>query len=72
LRLCLAKEVPRIGEKNSFQLIEIIMKFSWKEICGKEAVAKLNTNPRRGLQYPPHIYLSGCLPTYFCGFSKER
>jgi hypothetical protein len=36
--------------------------FSWKEIRGKEAVAKLNTILRRGLQYSAlHFFLGGWL-----------
>jgi hypothetical protein len=45
------------------------MTFYWKEIWGKEAVAKLNTIPRRGLQYSPLIFFwAVCLPIYFYGF----
>jgi hypothetical protein len=46
------------------------MIFYWKEIWGKEAVAKLNTIPRRGLQYSPLIFFwAGCFPIYFYGLS---
>jgi hypothetical protein len=33
-----------------------MMTFYWKEICGEEAVAKLNTILRRVLQYPARIF----------------
>jgi hypothetical protein len=32
------------------------MTFYWKEICGEEAVAKVNTIPGRGLQYSALIF----------------
>jgi hypothetical protein len=47
----------------------IIMKFYWKEMCGKGAVAKLNTILRRELQYSPFIvFWANCLAIYFYGF----
>jgi hypothetical protein len=45
------------------------MTFYWKEISGKEAVAKLNTILIRGLQYSALIFFwAVCLPIYFYGF----
>ena len=51
LRLYLAKEVPGKGEKKTFYLVEIIETFYWEEIREEDAVAKLNTILRHGLQY---------------------
>lgn len=46
------------------------MIFYWKEIWGKEAVAKLNTIPRRGLQYSPLIFFwADRLSVYFYGLN---
>jgi len=56
LSLYLAKEVPGKGEKKNFYLFETTMIFYWEEIWEKEAVAKLNTILRRGLQYSALIF----------------
>ncbi len=49
------------------------MKFFWKEIGGRESVAKLYTLLRRALEYSPHIFFwVDRLSVYSQGMSTEN